>query len=217
MCCVEGFVACSFLLGEGGVELAGGDLFGAGLDVAELARGEIAFGGSHGRAEGAADDGSRGVEIAGAGRGIEYGAGLAVSYRGLSVFDFVGEERRGFVVFAEDAGGGIAGEERGEADEGFCDAFADAMGSLRVVLLEGLQPFAKAGCVLLRDRKDAMTALRASGAADEMRSAALGGGGECGVHDLDEGEGSVHRCSHFRRVRFYDAGYGYRTDDRFDN
>ena len=38
---VIGFVAGCFLGGDGGVELAGGDLFGGGVDEAELAGGEV--------------------------------------------------------------------------------------------------------------------------------------------------------------------------------
>ena len=40
---VEGFVAGGFEGGDGGIEFAGGDLFGGGVDVAELAGGEVVF------------------------------------------------------------------------------------------------------------------------------------------------------------------------------
>jgi len=104
---VEGFVAGCFLRGDGGVELAGGDLFSGGGDVTEFAGGEVAFGGAHGRTEGAADDGARSVKVAGAGDGVEDGAGLVFSD---GVFGFVGEKGCVVVVFVEDAGGGIARE-----------------------------------------------------------------------------------------------------------
>jgi hypothetical protein len=52
--------------------------FGRGVDEAELADGEMIVLVAHGWAEGAALDGARGVEIAGAGGGIEDGAGLVV-------------------------------------------------------------------------------------------------------------------------------------------
>ena len=55
---VEGFVAGFFLGGDGGVELAGGDLFGGRVDEAELAGGEVVLSGAHGWAEGAAEDGA---------------------------------------------------------------------------------------------------------------------------------------------------------------
>ena len=45
---------------------------------------------------------------------------------------------------------------------------------------------AEAGCVLLRDGEDAVAALGAAGAADEVRAATLRGGGEGGGYDLDE-------------------------------
>jgi len=94
---VEGFVAGFFLSGDGGVEFAGGDLFGACVDEAEFARGEIALFGSHGWAEGAAEDGAVLVEVAGAGGGVEDGAGFVVG----ELF----KEDGSFVVFVEDAGG----------------------------------------------------------------------------------------------------------------
>ena len=40
---VEGCVAGFFLRGDGGVEFAGGDLFGGGVDEAEFAGGEVDF------------------------------------------------------------------------------------------------------------------------------------------------------------------------------
>jgi len=67
------------------------------VDEAEFAGGEVVFFGSHGWAEGAAENGAVLVEVAGAGGGIEDGAGLVVG----KLF----EENCGFVVFVEDAGG----------------------------------------------------------------------------------------------------------------
>ena len=104
---VEGFVAGCFLRGDGGVELAGGDLFGGGVDEAELAGGEVVLFGAHGWAEGAAEDGAVLVEVAGAVVEVEDGAGLVVG----ELF----EEDGGFVVFVEDAGGEVAGEPGVEA------------------------------------------------------------------------------------------------------
>ncbi len=104
---VEGFVRGFFLRGDGGVELAGGDLFGGGVDEAELAGGEVVFVGAHGWAEGAAEDGAVFVEVAGAVVEVEDGAGLVVG----ELF----EEDGGFVVFVEDAGGAVAGEPGVEA------------------------------------------------------------------------------------------------------
>src|SRR5690349_18774589 len=83
VCAVEGVVGGGFLGGEGGVEFAGGDLFGGGVSEAELAGGEVSLsvvpGRVHGWAEGSAEDGACGVEVAGAGGGVEDGAGFCVS------------------------------------------------------------------------------------------------------------------------------------------
>jgi hypothetical protein len=108
---VVGFVAGFLLRGDGGVQFAGDDLFGAGVDEAELAGGEVGFavvaGSAHGWAEGATEDGAGGVEIAGAVVEVEDGAGLVVG----ELF----EEDGGFVIFVEDAGGAVAGEPGVEA------------------------------------------------------------------------------------------------------
>jgi hypothetical protein len=104
---VEGFVAGFFLRGDGGVELAGGDLFGGGMDEAKFAGGEIVLSSAHGWAEGAAEDGAMLVEIAGAVFEVEDGAGLVVG----ELF----EEDGGFMVFVEDAGSAVSGEPGVEA------------------------------------------------------------------------------------------------------
>ena len=77
--CVEGFVAGCFEGGDGGIELAGGYLFGGGVDVAELAGGEIVFFGAHGWTEGAAEDGAVFVEVAGAVAGSRTGHGSSLA------------------------------------------------------------------------------------------------------------------------------------------
>src|ERR1700734_3726426 len=104
---VEGLVAGGLLSGDGGVEFAGGDLFGGGVDEAELAGGEVVLFGAHGWTEGAAENGGVLVELAGARGEIEDGAGLVVG----ELF----EEDSGFVVLVEDAGAEIAGEPGVEA------------------------------------------------------------------------------------------------------
>ena len=180
---VEGFVAGGFEGGDGGVEFAGGDLFGGGVGVAEFAGGEVGFavvsGGAHGWAEGAAEDGAGCVEVAGAGGGVEDGAGLVVG----ELF----EEDGGFVVFGEDAGGEIAGEPGVEAGEGLLDAGVDACGFLGVGVFEGGEAFTETGCVFVGDGEDSDAALVAAGAAGEVGAAAGDGGGEGGGYDLDEG------------------------------
>src|SRR5271168_2582388 len=104
---VEGFIAGFFLCRDCGIEFAGGDLFGGGVDEAELAGGEVVFFGPHGWAEGAAEDGAVFVEVAGAVVEVENRAGLVVG----ELF----EEDGHFVVLVEDAGGAVSGEPGVEA------------------------------------------------------------------------------------------------------
>ena len=99
---IVGLVAGRDGIGERGLELAGGDLFGRGVGEAELAVGEVAFFGAGGWTEGAAEDRPMLIQIAGAGGGIEDGAGLVVG----EVLEGFG----GLVAFGEDAGSGIARE-----------------------------------------------------------------------------------------------------------
>ena len=68
-----------FLVGDGGIEFAGDDLFSGGVDEAEFAGGEVVLLSAHGWAEGAAEDGAVLVEVAGAGGGVEDGAGFVVA------------------------------------------------------------------------------------------------------------------------------------------
>ena len=135
---VEGFVAGGFKGGDGGVKLAGGDLFSGGVDVAEFAGGEVSLAvvsrHEHRRAERPAEDGAGLVEIAGAGGGIEDGARFVVG----ELF----EEDGGFVVFVEDAGGDVAGEPGVEAGEGVGHSGVDAGGFFGVGLFEGGQALA---------------------------------------------------------------------------
>ncbi len=161
---VEGFVAGFFLRWDGGVEFAGGDLFGGGVDEAELAGGEVDFSivafGAHGWAEGAAEDGAVFVEVAGAGGEVEDGAGLVVG----ELF----EEDGGFVVFVEDAGGEVAGEPWVEAGEGLGYALRGCAALFRGRLVRAGEAFAEAGGVFVGDGEDADAALGAAGMADEM-------------------------------------------------
>src|SRR5215469_10802539 len=92
---VEGLVAGGFLCGDGGIEFAGGDLFGRGVDVAEFAGGEISLGSTHRRSKRPADDGAGFVVFVGdAGGGIsgevwvQAGAGGGCS--GLDALGFFG-------------------------------------------------------------------------------------------------------------------------------
>jgi hypothetical protein len=95
------------------------------VGVAELAGGEVSFFGAGGWAEGAAEDGAVLVEVAGAGGGVEDGAGFVVG----ELF----EEDGLVVVLGEDAGGDVAGEPGIEAGEGSGDALIDAEGFVGVL------------------------------------------------------------------------------------
>lgn len=180
---VEGVVAGGLQGGNRWVELTGDDFLWSGGDVAELAGSEIAIGGPHGRAEGTADDGAMLVEVAGAGSGVQDGAGLVLSDR---TFGFVGEEEGVFVAFVENSGVGVSGKERFDAGERFGHARPDELNFFSAGLLKCAKTFAEAGCVLLGDREDAMAALRATGVADEMGATTLCGRDQGCVYDLDE-------------------------------
>ena len=179
---VVGFVAGFFLCGDGWVEFAGGDLFGGGVDEAELAGGEVYFAvvafAAHGRAEGTAEDGAMLLEVAGAGGEVEDGAGFVIG----KLF----EEDGGIVVFVEDAGGEVAGEPWVEAGEGFGYSCVDACGFLGVGGFEDGEAFVEAGSVFVGDGEDADAALGAAGVADEVCASALVGVGYGCVYDLDE-------------------------------
>jgi hypothetical protein len=179
---VVGFVAGSFLRGDGGVELAGGDLFGGGVNEAELASGQIYFAvvacGAHGWAEGAAENGTVLVEVAGAVVEVEDRAGLVVG----KLF----EEDGGFVIFVEDAGGAVAGEPWVEVGEGVGYSGSDASGFGWVGLVEGGETFAEACGVFVGYGEDSDAALGAAGFADEVRAAAVVGVGYGCIDDLDK-------------------------------
>jgi hypothetical protein len=191
---VVGFVAGGLLIWEGGVELAGDDFVGGGVDEAEFAGGEVGFAVIsrcvHWRAKRSTEDGAMLVEVAGAGGRVEDGTRFVVS----ELF----EEDGGFVVFVEDAGGAVAGEPRVESGEGVGDAGTDTGGSFGVGVVEESEAFAEAGCVLMGDGKDSDAALGAAGVADKVMCAALVGGCGGGFYDLDEGVG---RCIHTSRLR----------------
>ena len=155
---VVGGVAGFFLRRDGGVELAGGDLFGGGVDVAELAGGEVALLGAHRWAKGSAEYRAGFVEVAGAVVEIEDGTGFVIG----KLF----EEDGGFVVLAEDAGGEVAGEPGVEAGEGVGYTGADTGGFGWVLLGEGFEAFAEAVGILVADGEDADAALGAAGFAD---------------------------------------------------
>jgi len=159
------------------VELAAEDFFGWGVDEAEFADGEVIFVVAHGWAEGAALHGARGVEVAGAGGGVEDGAGLVVGevFEGCFVVGF-GEEL---------ARSGVAGKTWREAYAGGCGAGADLLCDGGVGGREG---FAEGLRVQRRDGEDADATLVAAGAAGQPVAGALGCGGEGGVEDGEEGQ-----------------------------
>ena len=199
---IEGFVASFFLSGDGGFQFARGDLFGARVDEAELAGGEVVFFGAHGWAEGATEDGAVLVEIAGAGGWVEDGAGLVVG----ELF----EEDGGLGVFVEDAGGEVAGEPGVEAAQGFGYAGADSCCPLGVCLGQGSHAFAEAGCILVGYGEDSDAALGAAGVADQVMPAAAVSVGYGGVYDLDERlrhDDSVER-SRFVRCPYFKIEMG---------
>ncbi len=129
----KGFVFCycfGFYFEEVRVDGAAGH-FGRGCFYeTELADGEAAFFVRHGWTEGAAGDGARGVEVAGAGCGVEDGAGLVVREVVEEIFVVrLGEEL---------AGDGVAGEVAREAGSGFLCTVADAGRNVGIGCSEGV-------------------------------------------------------------------------------
>ena len=148
------------------IHLAAGDFAFRRVDEAELADGEAVVFVAERRAEGAALDGPRSVEVAGSGDGVEDRAGFVV-----------GEVvEGGFVVFfgEEDAGGGVAGEVAREAGAGGLDTGADLGGEIG---RSGFEGGAEVFGVELRDGEDADAALVAARLAGEPIAGAGGGGG----------------------------------------
>jgi hypothetical protein len=162
------------------VQLAAEDFFGRGVDEAEFADGEVVVVVAHGRAEGAAGNGACGVEIAGAGGGVEDGTGFVVSevVEGLFVVG-LGEEL---------AGGGISGKVWREARARGCGAGVNLLGDGGFGGCEGL---AEGRRIELRDGKDADAALVAAGLAGQPVTGARSRRGEGGVEDGKEGRQGV--------------------------
>ncbi len=156
---------------EGGVDLGREDFGFGGLSKAKFADGEAGFQiswiVSDGRPEGAAEDGARGVEVAGLGCRVEDGAGVGVG-------PFF-EEFLGFGIGVEDAGLEIAGEEWGEVGAGGLDPGFDA--GFEVWRCGG-EGFAETMGVEGGDLEDAVAALGAAGPAGEVLAGAGDGGGE---------------------------------------
>lgn len=157
---VVGVVAFGDGVRQGGIELAGYDLVGACLGVAELAGGKIAAFSASGRAKGAAEDGPVLIEVAGAGGGIENGTELVVG----EVFKGAG----GLLVLGEDAGGDVAGETGVKTPERGSYPLAQAEGSAGIGYGKEFEALAEASRVLMGDGEYAMAALGASGPASEV-------------------------------------------------
>lgn len=129
-----------------------------------------------------------GVEVAGLGDGVQDGARVGVG----PLFEELGLS----LVGAEQTRGRVAGEEGGEVGAGGSQAGFNADAEVD----RGLgQAFTEALGVQRGDLEDAVTALGAAGAADQMGTRAGDGGGKGGVDDLDEGLGG-HRASLFPTV-----------------
>jgi len=132
----------------------------------------------NGRTEDAAGHGTPGVDFAEAGGKIERGTGRVI-----------GEIVEFFLVFwagAEDAGFTIAGKSCAVLCEPGAGADFDGVRGCGVRCAECGHAGAEAGRVEGVDAEGAEAALRAAGAADEMRTGAEGGLGERRVDDLEE-------------------------------
>ncbi len=169
---------------DGPIKLTAVDFREGGAVEAKLANCEAFIWGGKRWAEGAAEDGARGVKIAGLGGGIERGAGLVVG-EGVEGF----KRCRGG---GEGPSGGIAGKGGGEAGDGGCGAGADGGGTGGIRVIEGTQALLKAMGVEGGDGEDAVAALRTAGAAGEPGAGAADGIGEGVVDDLHELGGRGH-------------------------
>jgi hypothetical protein len=162
------------------VDFAGGDLFFGCAVEAEFADAEsgvagIIFGTKRGTKY-AAGHGTRGVEVAESGGGIEDGTGLVVG----EAFELAGAS------FVDEAGVRIAGKIGRETGGRLTGALANGGGAIRIGGVEGSEAFAETGGVKLRDGKDADAALGASWSAEKESAGAAGGVGNSGIDDVDE-------------------------------
>lgn len=158
--------------------LAGGDLFVCCRDETEFATGEgIAFGDADWRPKDAAGHGAKGVDVAESGFGVEGWAWCVIG----EVLE------AGLVEFggAEDAGCWISGEAGAVLLDPGAGTIAEHLSGAGVGSLQGVYAGLNASGIEGADRESAVTALGASGAASEHGAGAMGGIGECGVHDLD--------------------------------
>jgi hypothetical protein len=154
------------------VHLAAGDFVCGRIHEAKLADRKLVVSIADRRSEGSALHGAEGVDVAGAGVGIEDGAGLVVGEVGEGLFMLrLGEEQ---------AGQRIAGKFIEETRAGFCCTRANSI--CNVCGSHG-QALAQVIRVELRDREDANAALVAPWLAGEPVAGALGGRSECGIED----------------------------------
>jgi hypothetical protein len=162
-----------------GAHFAGGDLVVGSPDEAEFAAGEgIAFGHTDGRPEDAAGHGSPVVDVAEASFGIEGGAGCVV-----------GEVLEAGLVFfrcAENSGCGVAGEVGTVLPNPSLGSGLNRFGFAWIGSEEDMHAGPEAGSVESVNCERAVTALGASGAADEPRACAEGCIGESRIHHSQE-------------------------------
>jgi len=189
----DGFAAGGELVEEPGLQFVGhrhftsGYLGFRGADKAKLAAADSLFH-ADGRAEDAAGHGPPSVDAAKARGWIERGAG-----------SIVGEVLEAFAVeggVAEQAGGGVAGEDRPVLGDPSAGAALDCVGRVGVGVAEGFHPGLEAQSVEGIDGEGTMAALGAARAAGEMVAGAAGGFGEGRIEDLDEfsvGGGKAHQ------------------------
>ena len=160
------------------LHFTGGDLVAGGALEAKFAHANRVCPAADGRAENAASNGTRGIEVAGALLGVECRAGFLVCQGGEAVV--------GFVAFLQHAGHGVAREIPAKARQVLAGTLADALGAACVAPLEFGKAIAQAPGVELADRERADATLVAAGAAHQPCAALARGFGQCGIHNLDE-------------------------------
>jgi hypothetical protein len=163
------------------IHLAARDLFRGCADEAQFAYGQVVVLVADGRAEGATLHGASGVQVAGAGDGVEDRAGLIVR----ELVEGCGVVRLG----EENARAGVAGEAGCEALARGGGARTDAVCNGWIDSCEGDAKFCG---IERRDFKDADAAGVATGTAGQP-SAGSGDGG--GKGDIEDGEEIGHEIS----------------------
>lgn len=187
-----------------GVEInfAPGDLLLRSVVIAKFADAQGIVLGAQRRTEDTASHGTRGVQIAEPGGGIECRTRFVVA-----------EIFKGRVGFIKDAGSWIAGEIHSKARNGLLSAGTNGGAAFRIAVGERHESIAQTGSVKLRDGEDADAALRTARRAFEPRARAASGVGNGSIDDLNKlrvGCGSAHSVKDSGSAAMKKSSFGER-------